>query len=61
MEIRRTVYCDLQVCDGVTVLVAAGAIMSITENATVRPREIKVGVIAENQHPYLLTIDQVCL
>jgi len=33
---------------------------SITVNMTARPREIKVGVTAENQFPYLLTIDQVC-
>jgi len=47
-------------CDDDTVLGAAAIIMSIAENATVRPREIKAGVTAENQFPYLLTIDQVC-
>jgi len=44
-----------------TVLDAAAVVMNITDNAmTNRPREIKVGVTAENQFPYLLTIDQVC-
>jgi len=42
-----------------TVMLVAVAV-NVTANMTNRPREIKVGVTAESQFPYLLTIDQVC-
>jgi len=33
---------------------------TISPNAATQPDEIKVGVTAEKQFPYLLTINQVC-
>ena len=42
------------------VFVDCVGLAAVNMTSTTPPREVKVGVTAENQYPHLLTVDQVC-